>query len=144
MTADMVFSAANMAALLGWIILGLSVILRNTWLRDEVAGRWWPLALAGVYSVLIFFFFGTAPGGFDTLANVQLLFTSPWLALAGWVHYLAFDLFIGALIARRFMEEGLPRIALLVILPATFLFGPLGLLLSTLAAVILRPSLREA
>ena len=89
------------------------------------------------YTVLIVFFFRAAPGGFDTLANVQALFTSPWAALAGWVHYLAFDLFIGALIARRVMERGIPRLVLVVLLPATFLFGPIGLLLSEITFLLL-------
>ena len=35
--------------------------------------------------------------------------TSPWAALAGWIHYLAFDLFMGALVARRVMESGASR-----------------------------------
>ena len=140
MTADQIFSAASSAALLGWLLLGFAVLRRNDWLRDEIAGRWWPLGLAALYSVLILFFFGRAPGGFDTLANVQLLFTSPWLALAGWVHYLAFDLFIGALTARRVMERGIPRLVLVVLLPATFLFGPLGLLLSEITMMLFAPS----
>lgn len=38
-----------------------------------MAGRWWPLGLAGIYSLLILLFFGGAAGGFDTLANVQAL-----------------------------------------------------------------------
>lgn len=144
MTADQIFSAANSAALLGWLVLGFAVLRRNTWLRDELAGRWWPLAFAVLYSALIMFFFGQADGGFDTLANVQLLFTSPWAALAGWVHYLAFDLFIGAIIARRIMERGLPRLVLVVLLPATFLFGPLGLLLSEITMMLFAPSKEQS
>jgi hypothetical protein len=140
MTAAQIFALANPAALLGWLVLAFAVLTRNAWLRDEIAGRWWPLGLAGLYSVLIFFFFAASPGGFDTLANVQLLFASPWAALAGWVHYLAFDLFIGAVVARRVMEEGLPRLSLLVLLPVTLMFGPLGLLLSEIARVLLRPA----
>ncbi|MBL8791189.1 MAG: DUF4281 domain-containing protein [Rhizobiales bacterium] len=137
MTADQIFSFANTTALAGWLVLGFAVLRRNTFLRDEIAGRWWPLALAALYSVLIFFFFAGSPGGFDTLANVQLLFTSPWAALAGWVHYLAFDLFIGAVIARRVMERGLPRLLLLILLPLTFLFGPMGLLMSEITLLLL-------
>ncbi len=102
-------------------------------------GRWLPLALAGFYSVLILLFFGGGPAGLARWATCRLLFTSPWMALAGWVHYLAFDLFIGALIARRVMAAGLPRFVLLVLLPATFLFGPVGLLLSEITLLALRP-----
>ena len=48
------------------------------------------------------------------------------MALAGWVHYLAFDLFIGANIAREVADRGISRLFLIVLLPLTFLFGPIG------------------
>jgi Domain of unknown function (DUF4281) len=128
MTAETVFSIANMLALISWVVLLLAVWRKADWLRDDVLGRGVPLVLSVVYSALIVFFFFKAPGGFDTLANVQLLFTSPWAALAGWVHYLAFDLFLGCWIARQTMSVGLPRWPLVIILPLTFMFGPMGLL----------------
>lgn len=128
MTASFIFSLANPFALLGWLILTYGIIRKRPFWRDTVAGLWWPLILSALYTLLIIFFFFKAQGGFDTLENVQLLFTAPWAALAGWVHYLAFDLFIGAWISRRVMEEGLPRLLLIILLPATFMFGPVGLL----------------
>lgn len=140
MTAEQLFSIANTSALAGWLILVWAVFRKNMFLRDEIAGRWLPLAFAALYTVLIIFFFASAEGGFDTLANVQKLFTSPWAALAGWVHYLAFDLFIGALIAKRIMDAGMNRLWLVPLLPATFLFGPIGLLASEVALLLSRPS----
>lgn len=128
MTASTLFSLANPVALAGWIVLIFAIIRKKPFLRDTVAGLWWPLALSALYTLLIIFFFFKAQGGFDTLENVQLLFTAPWAALAGWVHYLAFDLFIGAWISKRVMEEGMPRLLLVALLPMTFMFGPMGLL----------------
>jgi hypothetical protein len=140
MTAEQLFAIANPAALAGWLVLAWAVFRKKAWLRDEIAGRWWPLGFAALYTLLILLFFAKAEGGFDTLANVQKLFTSPWAALAGWVHYLAFDLFIGALIARRIMEAGASRLWLIGLLPATFLFGPIGLLASEAVLLLTRPS----
>ena len=128
MTADFLFSLANPAALLGWIILGVGIVWNKPFLRDEIAGRVWPLGLSVLYTILIGAFFLKAEGGFDTLANVQKLFTFPWAALAGWVHYLAFDLFIGAVISRDIMKFGISRLFLIVLLPLTFMFGPIGYL----------------
>lgn len=128
MTASFVFSLANPIALAGWIILIFGIIRNRPFWRDTVAGLAWPLGLSALYTLLIIFFFFKAQGGFDTLENVQLLFTAPWAALAGWIHYLAFDLFVGAWIARRVMEEAMPRLLLVVLLPLTFMFGPAGLL----------------
>ena len=128
LTADFVFSLANPLALLGWIILGIGIVWNRPVLRDTVAGQVFPIGLSVLYTILIGGFFFKAEGGFDTLANVQKLFTFPWAALAGWIHYLAFDLFIGAVIARDIMKLGISRLFLIVLLPLTFLFGPVGYL----------------
>ena len=128
LSASGLFPIFTAVAVLGWIAIALGVALRRNWWRDNFGGTYVPVALSAAYSVLIALFFFKAPGGFDSLAGVQLLFTSPWIALTGWVHYLAFDLFIGAKIARGFEEMGLLRWPLLVLLPLTFLFGPAGYL----------------
>jgi Domain of unknown function (DUF4281) len=127
-TPEFIFQIVNPLALLGWIILAAAIVLKKPLWRDVYAAQIWPVAFALVYTALIFFFWAKADGGFDTLANVQKLFTSPWAALAGWVHYLAFDLFVGAYISKRVMDEGLPRLTLIALLPLTFLFGPIGFL----------------
>jgi Domain of unknown function (DUF4281) len=128
MTAPALFSAFNLLALLGWLILAAGVVLKRPWLRDTLAGTYVPVAISAAYLVLIALFFSFRDGGFDTLENVQRLFTQPWAALAGWIHYLAFDLFMGARIARGMEEQGLPRWPLIILLPLTFMFGPAGFL----------------
>jgi Domain of unknown function (DUF4281) len=139
MSADFVFSLANPFALVGWLILIFAIWRKNSWLRDSIAGFWWPLALSSLYFALILLFFGKSDGGFDTLANVKKLFISDWAALAGWVHYLAFDLFIGSWIARQVMSAGMNRLWLIPLLPATFLFGPIGLVGYGLASRLAAP-----
>ncbi len=128
MTPSALFSFFNLLALSGWLILAAGILLKRNWLRDTVSGIYVPVFLSTAYLALVSLFFAAAEGGFDTLENVQQLFTSPWIALAGWVHYLAFDLFIGASIARGVEEQGLPRWLLVPLLPLTFLFGPAGFL----------------
>ena len=68
-------------------------------------------------------------GGFSSLAGVAQLFENRWLLLAGWVHYLAFDLFIGAWETRDAMARGLSRLWLAPCLLMTFMLGPIGLLM---------------
>ncbi len=128
MTADQVFQITNLVALLGWSVLIAGIVFKKSPWRDGIAGQVIPIALSVVYTCLVVFFWAEAEGGFDTLPNVQKLFTSPWVALAGWVHYLAFDLFVGAFISRRVMDEGLSRLVLVPLLPLTFMFGPVGYL----------------
>jgi hypothetical protein len=73
--------------------------------------------------------FGRTPGGFSSLAAVATLFGNPWALLAGWIHYLAFDLLIGTWEARDARERGVPHLLLVPCLILTFLFGPAGWLL---------------
>ena len=56
----------------------------------------------------------------------MLLFTDRWLVVAGWVHYLAFDLFTGSWELADSRKRGLPHAVLIPILLLTFLFGPIG------------------
>jgi Domain of unknown function (DUF4281) len=133
MSADVVFQLANGFALCGWLVLVYAVLRGKEWLRDTLAGCWWPIALCVLYTSIVVLFFGQEEGGFDSLAQVKRLFASDWAVLAGWVHYLAFDLFIGAWIAREVAAKGMSRWCLVPLLPATFLFGPVGLLAFGLA-----------
>jgi hypothetical protein len=73
-------------------------------------------------------FWTRAEGGFDSLPNVMRLFTKPEIALAGWIHYLAFDLLVGAWEVRTAREDRIPFILVVPCLLLTFLFGPAGYL----------------
>ena len=56
------------------------------------------------------------------------LFASRGVMTVGWIHYLAFDLFVGLWIARDADAKNFSRWVQAPILLATFLAGPLGLL----------------
>lgn len=134
MTPDKLFSIANAAALLGWSLLAGALLLGGAWSRHrsrllDAVGFGIPVVLSIGYAALILVHFADSPGGFRSLTAVATLFQSPWLLLAGWIHYLAFDLFVGAWILRDAVARQAPRLLVLVALPATFLFGPMGLLL---------------
>lgn len=144
MTPDALFQVANMVALAGWLVL-----LASPWLpifADRVSGLAIPLLLSVGYAGLILAFWTRSEGGFDSLDNVALLFQTRELLLAGWIHYLAFDLFIGAWCVRVARREGISFLLVVPCLALTFLFGPAGLLLfSAMRFVRLRiqPQLRE-
>ena len=124
MTFEQIFSSASTLAMLGWVIL-FFLPRRWKWL-NIIPALIIPLILSLLYSVLIARYFFSAEGGFDSLKNVQQLFTHPAAALAGWVHYLAFDLFVGSIIAKQADEIGLSRLLQIPILLLAFLFGPYG------------------
>jgi hypothetical protein len=127
MSPETLFQFANPLAMAGWLLLALSPLAPRIAL--PVAGFVLPAVLSAGYAALILAFWWSAEGGFDTLPNVMLLFDNPQIALAGWVHYLAFDLFIGGWEVRTARREGIPHLLVLPCLVLTFLFGPVGLLL---------------
>ena len=57
-----------------------------------------PGLIGVIYVVLMVVHLDASPtdGGFGSLAGVARLFTVEGLLLAGWIHYLAFDLFVGS------------------------------------------------
>ncbi len=87
-----------------------------------------PLLLAVPYTVLIVLYFGQAEGGFGSLADVMKLFTNEWAVLAGWIHYLAFDLFVGSWEVKDAQERNVPHLWVIPCLVMTFMLGPIGLL----------------
>ena len=125
MAAGQIFAICNFVVLPGWLLLVVAPCWRWT---QRVAGLALPLALAVVYLTLLILHFRESGGGFGSLADVSKLFENPYLLLAGWIHYLAFDLFTGSWLVRD--SERL-RIAHAFVVPClllTFLFGPVGLL----------------
>jgi hypothetical protein len=126
MTPDQLFQLANPLALLGWLVLLAAPLAPRV--SQAVSATAIPLLLALAYAGLILGFWRDAPGGFSTLPEVQALFTNPHIALAGWLHYLAFDLFLGAWEARTARAEGIAHWLVVPCLILTFLFGPAGLL----------------
>jgi ABA4-like protein len=127
MTAAQVFSIANLIALTGWLVL--IIVGRKMWVAPLVTGAILPLLFAALYSWLVISYWSETKGGFGSLADVRMLFSNEWILLAGWVHYLAFDLFIGSWEVRDAQHFGIPHWAVIPSLILTFLFGPVGLLL---------------
>jgi hypothetical protein len=125
MSWEQAFGLANSAALAGWAAL---LLLPRAKMMLAALRYGLIAALALGYCALVLVYFARTGGGFGSLAAVRTLFASDPLLLAGWLHYLAFDLFVGIWIAERADALGLSRWLQAPILSATFLFGPLGLL----------------
>jgi hypothetical protein len=127
MTPELVFSIANLTALLSWALL--VALPRRRWVADAVAGIAIPAIFAVLYVAIIVLHWSTSAGGFSTLADVALLFANPWVLLAGWVHYLCFDLLIGCWEVRDAQARRVPYPLVVPCLALTFMFGPAGWLL---------------
>jgi len=127
MEIEVVFSIVNTVALLSWVLL--FVFYTSNWV--------YPTILSGVivFLAIVYLYFisvgltGGADGGFSSLKSIRQLFADDYALLAGWVHYLAFDLFVGMWIAKDALSANISRWFLLPCLLCTFMLGPVGLLL---------------
>jgi hypothetical protein len=126
MTAERLFSILNLITMAAW--LTLVFLPRRRW-ATTVVPVVMPALLAVVYVALVASTLPWKEGGFSSLAAVRALFDNPWALLAGWTHYLAFDLFIGGWEVRDAQRRGIPHLLVVPALVLTFLFGPGGLLL---------------
>jgi hypothetical protein len=128
MTAAFAFTLVSLAAMVGWLVLIVGIVARNRYLVEWVAGRFWPLALSVAYAAIAPGFYISDQGGFDSLANLQLMTSAPWLLLGGWIHWLAADLFIASWISLQVSDKGMGRGWLGLLLPLCFFAGPAGFL----------------
>lgn len=126
MTPELIFQWVNLIALAAWVTLLVRPRHPQTlrWVGQAV-----PMLFALIYVVLIAMRIGRSGGNFSTLAGVATLFQDPWILLAGWIHYLAFDLLIGVWETRDAATRNLPHWRIVPCLFLTFMFGPAGWLL---------------
>jgi hypothetical protein len=135
MTLEMLFKAANYAVIPFWLLLILAP--RSSWTERLVHSPVVLLLLTPIYAYMLFGY-GPAPEGmsFMSLYGVMVGFSAPYIVVAGWIHYLIFDLFVGAWEARDARRRGVPHLLLVPCLLATLMIGPVGLLLYVLVRFI--------
>jgi hypothetical protein len=126
MNPETLFLFFNMAVLPGWLLLAAAP--HHRWTSRIVHSGAYSLALGVPYLLLALLFFGRSPGDFNTLRGVQQLFANPYLLLAGWIHYLAFDLWVGSWIVRDAKVKGVRQALVVPCLGLTLFFGPVGFL----------------
>ncbi len=127
MSAEQLFSVSNSIALAGWLVLIIVPKWKFTY-RLILCGI--VVLLSLLYTVLIVTNFRlTDLSGFSTLSGLQNLFSDQQLLLAGWVHYLAFDLMTGLFIIKNSQKHHISHWLVIPCLFFTFMLGPVGLLL---------------
>ena len=122
------FELSNLAVLPFWALMILAPKARLT--ARAVSSPWILLPPLAVYAWAVLPALSqvlpiVARPDLESVAN---LLGQPLGALAGWAHFLAFDLFVGRFIVLDARERELPWFVLSPILLATLLLGPLGLL----------------
>lgn len=137
MDAELLFVMCNRAVIPAWLLLAIAP--NWIWTRRLIFHVWIPALLAVCY---IYAFISGQPspeeGNFTSLSGVIILFQEPYLALAGWIHYLAFDLFVGAWIVRDGQRHQIHHLLLVPCLFFTLMFGPAGLLMYFILRAVMR------
>jgi hypothetical protein len=133
MTASNLFGFANSYAFLGWLLL----LIAPNWKYTQTIVKYGILVILGlIYTVLVIKGIQNLNvSDFSTLLNVKQLFSQDEAVLTGWIHYLCFDLFVGAYIVRKSIELNVSRIIYSLFLPFTFIFGPIGFVLFTIVSI---------
>ena len=129
MDPELTFSIVSALPMPIWLTW---VLAPKTKLARMFADALWPWALLGAIYLALLVFTMTLPdsgGDFSSLAGVMELFDSEWGTLAGWTHYLCFDLFVARWILRDAPNAGYKLSPILVL---TLMAGPAGLLVYSL------------
>jgi Domain of unknown function (DUF4281) len=139
MSPNALFDFANAFVLIGWLFL---LIFPNWKYSQQIVLNGVIVLFAILYSFTLLKGIGNLDlNSFSTLAGVKVLFQSDEAVAMGWVHYLAFDLFVGAYIVRKAQAFGISRILYSICLPFTFMFGPFGYLVFFLIKTLKTKSL---
>lgn len=128
MTPTEIFSIAGMIAMPMWILMILLPNWKVTQLLIDFKVA--PILLSTLY--VIYISKAIVIGGgmdFGSLASVMALFTEENAVLAGWVHYLAFDLLVGMWMLDQNKEQSIHQFIMAPCLFLTFMLGPVGFLL---------------
>ena len=129
MTYDDLFAVFNFGVLPFWALLIFLPRARVTQVLVHSVLLPVLLGIAYVTFLVIAVTSDDVAGGFGSLAGVMAAFTWPVAMLGGWIHYLVFDLFVGAWAARDAQRHGISRWAVVPVLLLTLMAGPAGLLL---------------
>ena len=126
MDLELLFTVANLVPLPAWLLLVFAP--RWKWTQRVAHSVLLPVLLGIAYALFLFGSMGGA-GDFSSLQGVMALFDNPQTVLAGWIHYLVFDLFVGAWQVRDAQRLGINHLLVVPCLFFTLMFGPVGLLL---------------
>lgn len=132
MNASDVFQIVNTMVLPAWLILIFAP--KKGWRNPLIYG--FAAVMASVYAFYVLTGLNHFdPSSFGSLAGVKALFTNDEMVLAGWVHYLVFDLLIGNWIVNQSIKHGIKHYLVIPCLFLSFIFGPIGYLLFTIIKI---------
>lgn len=137
-TADF-FSLANMMAMAMWILM----IFLPRWKATTFLTNHKLIPMLLSISYVFYIAKSMSQGGgmdFGSLESVMNLFTKEHAVMAGWIHYLAFDLLIGMWMIEQNKKLGIHSILMGICLLCTFMLGPVGFLIFQVCKMFFKKS----
>ncbi len=132
MSTTDVFQIVNTIVLPAWLILIFAP--KQKWRNPVIYS--FAAVMASVYAFYVLTGLNNFdPSSFGSLVGVKALFTHDEAVLAGWVHYLVFDLLIGNWILNQSIKHGVKHYLVIPCLLLSFMFGPIGYLLFTIIKI---------
>jgi len=125
------FSICNTGILFAWGVLLFLPRWKGT--QFLIQFPWIPFTLSFFYLYFILLSGSLTEVDFTTLPGIQNAFQNATLesSAAGWLHYLAFDFWVGTWIIRHSRKHNISHLKICLPLIGTFLLGPVGILLYT-------------
>lgn len=138
MQADTIFQVVNTLVLPQWLLM----IVAPRWRVTQWLVR--TLLIPALLAIIYLYYIATGAtaldfSSFSTLSGVKSLFTQGDAVLAGWIHYLAFDLVAGSWILRDSQQRGINHFGIIPCLLFCFMLGPIGLLLYLVIRLFRKP-----
>ena len=132
MTYEIIFNIYNTGILIFWLFL---LVFPKSKLTQKMTDfPWIPLVIAFGY----IYFLGTSDSifsvDFSSLSGLTEMFqnSNPRGVAAGWLHYLAFDFWVGCWILRDSQKKGVKHAFIIFPMLCTFMLGPVGIIVYTL------------
>lgn len=128
MNHDLLFSFFNSLALVGWsfLIFFPNFKITKLCIRSGYLSIFFCLSYTIICVIALT---SNAPGGFQKLDELMILFDNKSWVLTGWIHYLAFDLFIGSWILKDSIKHNIRHALIIPSLIFTFILGPFGFII---------------
>lgn len=143
MTYEIIFNIYNTGILIFWLFI---LVFPKSKLTQKMTDfPWIPLVIAFGY----IYFLGTSDSifsvDFSSLSGLTEMFqnSNSRGVAAGWLHYLAFDFWVGCWILRDSQKKGVKHAFVIFPMLCTFMLGPVGVIIYTLVLLFQKKLIKK-
>ena len=129
MIYETIFNVFNTGILFFW--LALMVFPKSKFTQKITDFPWVPLVIAFGYIYFLSTTEGTFSADFSSLSGLTQMFqnANPQGVAAGWLHYLAFDFWVGCWMLKDSQKKQIKHVFVLLPMLCTFMLGPVGIII---------------